>query len=194
MCCTRLAENTGRKSRQKSPSGHHRTTLSGYSSNTSSTCPQNMANFGPPTAEIGWPVWGVTARHSSSGGQPNFAALNRARHLYSAGRPSRLALAHISSCCCFTTTLLLVFVILRSVQHLSCDSVGVHFCAILWKTNSRHLTDCGPSVDTTSSRPLSRNCPAPTSSPAVINSRTFCNKTHTIFHLCKLIDQGLTSH
>ena len=29
-CCTRLAENTGRKSRQRSPSGHHRTTLSGY--------------------------------------------------------------------------------------------------------------------------------------------------------------------
>ena len=27
MCCTRLAKNTGRK---KSPSGHHRTTLSGY--------------------------------------------------------------------------------------------------------------------------------------------------------------------
>ena len=27
MCCTRLAENTGRK---KSPSGHHRTALSGY--------------------------------------------------------------------------------------------------------------------------------------------------------------------
>ena len=26
----RLAENTGRKSRQKSPTGHHRTTLSGY--------------------------------------------------------------------------------------------------------------------------------------------------------------------
>jgi len=31
MCCIWLAENTGRKkSRQKSPSGHHRTTLSGY--------------------------------------------------------------------------------------------------------------------------------------------------------------------
>jgi len=31
MCGTRLAENTGRKkSRQKLPSGHHRTTLSGY--------------------------------------------------------------------------------------------------------------------------------------------------------------------
>jgi len=65
------------KSRQKSPSGHHRTTMSGYifatkacidnrkknllSSNTSSTCPHNMANFGPLTAEIGWPVWGTPA-------------------------------------------------------------------------------------------------------------------------------------
>ena len=39
----------------------------------------------------------VTAWHSSSGRQPNFAALNRARHLYSAGRPSGWALAHISS-------------------------------------------------------------------------------------------------
>ena len=39
----------------------------------------------------------VTARHSSSARQPNFAALNRGRHLYSAGRPSRWSLAHISS-------------------------------------------------------------------------------------------------
>jgi len=38
----------------------------------------------------------VTARHSSSGRQPNFAVLNRGRNLYSAGRPSRWALAHIS--------------------------------------------------------------------------------------------------
>jgi len=37
----------------------------------------------------------VTARHSSSGCQPNFAAFNRGRHLSSAGRPSRWALAHI---------------------------------------------------------------------------------------------------
>ena len=35
------------------------------------------------------------ARQSSSGCQPNFAALNRGCHLYSAGRPSRWALAHI---------------------------------------------------------------------------------------------------
>jgi len=37
----------------------------------------------------------VTARHSSCGHQPNFAAFNRGRHLYLAGRPSRWALAHI---------------------------------------------------------------------------------------------------
>jgi len=113
------------KSRQESPSGHHRTTLSGYifatkaridnwkknllSSNMSSTCPHNMVNFGPLAAEIGLPVWVLLQistgfaswQHyctaSSSWRQPNFAALNRGRHLYSAGRPSRWALAHISS-------------------------------------------------------------------------------------------------
>jgi len=41
----------------------------------------------------------VSARQSSSERQPNFAALNRGRHLCSAGRPSRWALAHISSFC-----------------------------------------------------------------------------------------------
>ena len=76
--------------------------------NMSSTCPHNMGNFGPLAAEIGSVVWGTPAnvnrfrvlaafcaRHSSSGRQPNFAALNRGRHLYSTGRPSRWALAHI---------------------------------------------------------------------------------------------------
>ena len=76
------------------------------SSNMSSTCPHNMVNFGPLTAEIDPVVWGTLAnfsgfrvlaalRHSSIGCQPNFAALNRGRHLYSAGRPSRWALANI---------------------------------------------------------------------------------------------------
>ena len=37
----------------------------------------------------------VTVRYSSSGRQPNFATLNRRRHLYSAGRPSHWASAHI---------------------------------------------------------------------------------------------------
>ena len=101
---------------------HHRTTLSGYivgtkacidnrknllNINTSCTCPDNMVNFGLLTAEICWRVCGTPANFkgfwqrycttSSSGRQPNFAALNRGRHLYSAGRPPRWALAHISS-------------------------------------------------------------------------------------------------
>jgi len=57
-----------------------------------------------PLASLGCPnkfQWlsllrSVTARHSSSGRQPNFAVLNRGRHLYSAGRPARWALAQIS--------------------------------------------------------------------------------------------------
>ena len=68
-----------------------------------------MMNFGPIAAEILSLVWGtpanfngfgvfacsVTGQHSSNGRQPNFAALNRGRYLYSAGRPSRWALALI---------------------------------------------------------------------------------------------------
>ena len=76
MCCMRLAENTLRKNNEKSPSAHHRTTLSDYISatkacmdnpkkmlnnNTSSMCPHNMVNLGLLTAEIGWWVWGTTA-------------------------------------------------------------------------------------------------------------------------------------
>ena len=75
------------------------------------TYPHNMVNFGLLMDDICWRVWGtpanfngrlsrlgsVTAQHSSSGRQPNFAALNRGRHLYSAVRPSHWALAHISS-------------------------------------------------------------------------------------------------
>ena len=103
---------------KKSPSAHHRTTLSGYifateahidnrkknllSSNISTTCPYNTVNFGPLAAEIVSLVWGTPTNfngfrvlaallHSQT------AALNRGRHLYSAGRPSRWALAHISS-------------------------------------------------------------------------------------------------
>jgi len=41
------------------------------------------------------PIGSITARHSSSGHEPNFAALSTGRHLYSAGRPLRWALAHI---------------------------------------------------------------------------------------------------
>jgi len=73
-CCTPLAGNAGPKN---SPSGHHRTTLSGYifgtkafidnrkknflRSNISSTCPDNMINFSPLAAEICWRAWGIPA-------------------------------------------------------------------------------------------------------------------------------------
>jgi len=72
------------------------------SSNISFTCPYNIVNFGPLTAEIDWRVWaphhistGIASWQryctaSSSGHQPGFAALNRGRHLCSAGRPSLL--------------------------------------------------------------------------------------------------------
>jgi len=66
-----------------------------------------MVNFGPLAAEISWRVWGTPAdfkgfvswqrycSECSSERQPNFAALNRGRHIYSTGRSSRWALAHI---------------------------------------------------------------------------------------------------
>jgi len=43
----------------------------------------------------------ITAQHFSSGRQPNFAALNRGCHLYSAGQPSRWASTHILVNICF---------------------------------------------------------------------------------------------
>jgi len=127
------------KGHPKSPSGHHRTTLSGYifatkahidnrkknllSSNVSSTCPPKFVYLRPTSgwdllASLGHPCkfqWvshlgSVTARHSSSGRQPNFAALNRGHHLYSAWRPSRWALTHISS--------------LHLVSSILCQEVG----------------------------------------------------------------------
>jgi len=62
-----------------------------------------MVNFGLLLASLGHPfkfqrlsrLGSVTARHSSSGRQPKFAALNSGCHLYSSGRLSRWALAHI---------------------------------------------------------------------------------------------------
>jgi len=64
-----------------------------------------MANFGLRAAEIGPVVWGTPANFNGfrilatllpdSGRQPNFAVLNRGRHLYLAGQLSRWALAHI---------------------------------------------------------------------------------------------------
>ena len=66
-----------------------------------------MVNFDPLAAEIGLPVWGTLANfkgfrvlaallHDSQVvSVSQTAALNRGLHLYSAGRPSGWALAHI---------------------------------------------------------------------------------------------------
>jgi len=108
---------------KKSPSEHHRTNLSDYFFATKACIDnrqkpvkqqyllQMSLQYGElrPTngwdwlAGLGHPIifqrvshlGSVTARQSSSGHQPNFAALNRGRHLCSTGRPSRWALAHI---------------------------------------------------------------------------------------------------
>jgi len=52
---------------------------------------------------MGFASWQRHCTASSRRRQPNFAALNRGRHLCSAGRPSRWALAHISSPCFYFT-------------------------------------------------------------------------------------------
>ena len=82
------------------------------SSNISPTCPHNMVNFGPLAAEILSLVWGTPGTFSGfrvlaallhgtlALGVSQTAVLNRGRHLYWAGRPSRWALAHISSFTC----------------------------------------------------------------------------------------------
>ena len=117
MCCTRLAGNTGRKNR-------HRTILSGYifgnkacidnpkknllNSNTSSTWPDNMVNFGLLTAEICWRVWGTPANFNMFrdltallhgtlvvGVSQTLRRWTEGAAYISAGRPSRWALAHI---------------------------------------------------------------------------------------------------
>jgi len=79
------------------------------SSNISSTCPHNMVNSRPTS---GWDlllVWGTPGNFNGFRflaallhgtlvvGVSQTAALNRGRHLDSAGRPSSWALAHISS-------------------------------------------------------------------------------------------------
>jgi len=79
---------------KNSPSGHHRTILSGHifatkvrrvdswkkellNSNISSTCPPNMANFGPLTAEIGSGVSGTPADFNGFRGLPSLLQRRR---------------------------------------------------------------------------------------------------------------------
>ena len=73
---------------------------------------------------------GVTAPHSSSGRQRNIAALNRGRHLCSAGRPSRWALAHI-----LVVDVFHVFIVLLVCQrHEGGPSMMCFYCLLVMKT------------------------------------------------------------
>jgi len=125
MCCTQLAENTGRK---KVTKNRHLGTIAQLCRAISlqlrhiSTIGKNVlssnmsSRMSPQYGEL-WPTSGsdrfvslghptkfllvshlgsVTARHVVVGVSQT-AALNRGRHLCSAGRPSHWALAHISS-------------------------------------------------------------------------------------------------
>ena len=131
MCCWRLAANTGRKKVAKnrhlgtiaqlkraiSLQLRHISTIGKnlLSSNISSTSPHNMVNFGPLAAEIVSLVWGTPGNFNGFRvlaallhgtlvvGVSQTVALNRGRHLYLAGRPSRWALAHILVGLCVST-------------------------------------------------------------------------------------------
>jgi len=112
-----------------------------------------MVNFGPIVAEIVSLVWGTPANfngfrvlaallHSQT------AALNRGRHLYPAGRPSRWALAHSSSIFSFFISLFClvlcgrlswlyasfwahVNVLHRIVSCLNCEDIARQSCAMV---------------------------------------------------------------
>jgi len=114
MCRMRLDGNTGRKNDAKhlhlctiaqlcraiSSQLRHVSTIGKkiLSNNISPTCPYNMVNYGVLAAEIVSLVWGTPTNFN---GFRVLAALlhsqTAALNLYSAGRPSRWALAHISS-------------------------------------------------------------------------------------------------
>jgi len=125
LCCSPLAANTGPQKVPKnrhlgtiaqlcqaiSWQLRHVSTIGKnlLSSNISSTCLHNMVNFGPLAAEIASLVLGTPGNFNGFRvlaallhgtlvvGVSQTAALNGGRHLYSAGRPSRWALAHIST-------------------------------------------------------------------------------------------------
>ena len=124
MCCTRLAGNTGRKNDAKSrhlrtieqlcraessPLRHVSTIrkklvkqqyllhmFAQYGELRPTSGRDRFVSLGHP-CKFQWlsRLGSVTARYSSSVRQPNFAVLNKRHHLYSAGRPSRWASAHI---------------------------------------------------------------------------------------------------
>jgi len=104
---------------------------------------RSVRQFGAPLQiSTGFASWHRYCTASSSGRQPNFAALNRGCHLCSAGRPSRWALAHIldlftlAICChcqrernCTKTSLLLL--LLSAVSACAVDVSQFAVCIVL---------------------------------------------------------------
>jgi len=123
ICCTRLAGNAGHKKSPKIRHLHtiaqlcqtissqlrHIFTIGKnlLNSSISSIRSHNMVNFSPLTAEIFCQLWSSPANFNEFRvlavllhgtlvvGVSQTVALNRGRHLYPAGWPSRLALAYI---------------------------------------------------------------------------------------------------
>ena len=79
----------------------------------------------------------VTARHSSIGRQPNFAALNRGRHLYSPGRPSRWALVHI-----LVFFFLPFFLAYSQLSHIGCLPYFHTWCGLIANLEHRSEMCC----------------------------------------------------
>jgi len=97
MWCTQLAGNAGCKNRHLCTIGQLCRAISSQlrhiltigkknllNSNISSTCPHNMVNIGPLTAEIGWRVWGTPANFNG------FCILAALLHATLAGASSKL--------------------------------------------------------------------------------------------------------
>jgi len=119
-------------------------------SNVSPTCGYNYGELRPTSrwdllASLGHPskfqrvscLGRITARHSSSGHQPKFAALNRGRHLHSAGRPLRWALAHIL----VQSDFLLYSQIYHSYENKSFFSIQIKPPSELYKTTFHRCCD-----------------------------------------------------
>jgi len=152
-----LAENTGRK--KSPPGHHrttlsgyifatnacidNRKKLLSSNKLISSTCPHNMMNFGPLAAEIVSLVWGTPANFNGFRvlatllhgtlvvGVSQTVALNKGRHLglYSAGRPSCWALAHISSSNIFRLALPEGKIAIDAIHF---HNLGRHACVCVW--------------------------------------------------------------
>ena len=91
----------------------------------------------------------VTARHSSIGRQPNFAALNRGRHLYSAGRPSRWVLAHILVLSLSCT----IFCIMSLHAHLFGDGAAISHRPCVGSVRAARTVQVGLPISSAARRP-----------------------------------------